>query len=111
MAWTPGHASRELGHSKRAADETTSALERPPLHETPHHPSVRTVLDSRPTLRVSALGLALMMGLPWQLALWAALVTSPPSAPCHRVRLDEAPHHLQLSGRACDRVVRDGLVL
>jgi hypothetical protein len=51
------------------------------------------------------------MAFPWQLALSAMETSADTSSVCTQERLDEATHHLQLSGRSSDRLPTGCLTL
>jgi hypothetical protein len=67
------------------------------------------VVSSRRELRAPTLGLVLLMAFPWQFALSAMITSADISPACTQERLDEATHHLQLSGRSSDWVPIDCL--
>jgi hypothetical protein len=69
------------------------------------------VVSSRRRLRGTTLGLALLLAFPWQLALSAMESATQTIALGSQVRLDEASHHLQLSGVASSRTPLDCLTL
>lgn len=66
---------------------------------------------SRRELRGITLGLALLMAVPWQVALSAMERSTRAITLGSQVRLDEASHHLQWTGDESGRAPLDGLSL